>query len=89
MVMVVSRSHVPPRRDLVQRGDIGSTLHLPDILELTFLRKFIEHQAAGVPHNPRLRNLTAFACGLYRTTAFLSCASDRTCGLLNCEPHCM
>ncbi|KAF9011865.1 hypothetical protein BDQ17DRAFT_1396913 [Cyathus striatus] len=29
---------------------------MPDDVELTFLRKFIERQAAGIPHNPRLRN---------------------------------
>jgi hypothetical protein len=28
---------------------------MPDNVELTFLRKFIERQAAGIPHNPRLR----------------------------------
>jgi len=28
---------------------------MPDNIELSFLRKFIERQAAGIPHNPRLR----------------------------------
>ncbi len=29
---------------------------MADDIELTFLRKFIERQASGIPHNPRLRN---------------------------------
>jgi hypothetical protein len=29
---------------------------MPDDIELSFLRKFIERQATGIPHNPRLRN---------------------------------
>ncbi|KAF8884233.1 hypothetical protein CPB84DRAFT_1838058 [Gymnopilus junonius] len=42
---------------LMQKGDIqGPPYTMPDDIELTFLRKFIERQAAGVPHNPRLRN---------------------------------
>jgi hypothetical protein len=42
---------------LMQRGDIkGPPYVMPDNIELTFLRKFIERQAAGIPHNPRLRN---------------------------------
>jgi hypothetical protein len=41
---------------LMQRGDIkGPPYVMPDNVELTFLRKFIERQAARVPHNPRLR----------------------------------
>jgi hypothetical protein len=41
----------------MQRGDIkGPPYVMPDNIELTFLRKFIERQAAGVPHSPRLRN---------------------------------
>ena len=41
---------------LMQRGDIkGPPYIMPDDLELTFLRKFIERQQAGIPHNPRLR----------------------------------
>ncbi|KAJ6612769.1 hypothetical protein B0H10DRAFT_2278244 [Mycena sp. CBHHK59/15] len=32
---------------------------MPDDIELSFLRKFIERQAAGISHNPRLRNSTA------------------------------
>jgi hypothetical protein len=41
---------------LMQRGDIkGPPYIMPDNVELTFLRKFIERQAAGIPHNPRLR----------------------------------
>ena len=42
---------------LMQKGDIqGPPYMMPDDIELTFLRKFIERQAAGIPHNPRLRN---------------------------------
>ncbi|KAF7292877.1 hypothetical protein MIND_01186700 [Mycena indigotica] len=42
---------------LMQKGDIqGPPYTMPDDIELTFLRKFIERQAAGVEHNPRLRN---------------------------------
>jgi len=41
---------------LMQRGDIkGPPYVMPDNIELCFLRKFIERQAAGIPHNPRLR----------------------------------
>ncbi|KAI0730104.1 hypothetical protein C8Q72DRAFT_279900 [Fomitopsis betulina] len=41
---------------LMQKGEIqGPPYVMPDNLELTFLRKFIERQAAGIPHNPRLR----------------------------------
>ena len=41
---------------LMQRGDIkGPPYVMPDNVELTFLRKFIERQAARIPHNPRLR----------------------------------
>ena len=41
---------------LMQKGEIqGPPYLMPDNIELTFLRKFIERQAAGVPHNPRLR----------------------------------
>ncbi|KAJ7704311.1 hypothetical protein B0H17DRAFT_1039231 [Mycena rosella] len=42
---------------LMQKGDIqGPPYAMPDEIELSFLRKFIERQAAGIPHNPRLRN---------------------------------
>ncbi|KAF9445040.1 hypothetical protein P691DRAFT_806222 [Macrolepiota fuliginosa MF-IS2] len=42
---------------LMQKGDIqGPPYTMPDDIELTFLRKFIERQAAGIPHNPRLRS---------------------------------
>lgn len=42
---------------LMQKGDIqGPPYTMPDDIELTFLRKFIERHAAGIPHNPRLRN---------------------------------
>ncbi|KAI0090211.1 hypothetical protein BDY19DRAFT_992433 [Irpex rosettiformis] len=42
---------------LMQKGEIqGPPYVMPDHLELTFLKKFIERQAAGIPHNPRLRN---------------------------------
>ncbi len=41
---------------LMQKGEIqGPPYLMPDNIELTFLRKFIERQAAGIPHNPRLR----------------------------------
>ena len=41
---------------LMQKGEIqGPPYVMPDHLELSFLRKFIERQAAGIPHNPRLR----------------------------------
>jgi hypothetical protein len=41
---------------LMQKGDIpGPPYVMPDDVELPFLRKFIERQAAGIPHNPRLR----------------------------------
>ncbi|KAH8829145.1 hypothetical protein DL96DRAFT_1031181 [Flagelloscypha sp. PMI_526] len=44
---------------LMQRGDIkGTPFTMDDDTELTFLRMFIERQAAGIPHNPRLRNPT-------------------------------
>jgi len=43
---------------LMQKGDIqGPPYLMGDDLELTFLRKFIERQNAGVAHNPRLRNV--------------------------------
>lgn len=42
---------------LMQKGDIqGPPYTMPDDIELTFLRRFIERQAAGIAHNPRLRN---------------------------------
>jgi hypothetical protein len=42
---------------LMQKGEIqGPPYVMPDHVELTFLKKFIERQAANVPHNPRLRN---------------------------------
>ncbi|KAK0224054.1 hypothetical protein IW262DRAFT_871042 [Armillaria fumosa] len=42
---------------LMQKGDIqGPPYVMADDIELTFLRKFIERQASGIPHNPRLRN---------------------------------
>ena len=45
---------------LMQKGDIqGPPYTMSDDMELTFLRKFIERQAAGAPHNPRLRNALA------------------------------
>jgi len=41
---------------LMQKGDItGPPYNMPDDMELTFLRKFVERQNAGIPHNPRLR----------------------------------
>lgn len=42
---------------LMQKGEInGPPYIMPDNVELSFLRKFIERQAAGIPHNPRLRH---------------------------------
>lgn len=42
---------------LMQKGEIqGPPYIMPDDTELTFLRRFIERQAAGIPHNPRLRH---------------------------------
>ncbi|EAU84046.2 hypothetical protein CC1G_06908 [Coprinopsis cinerea okayama7 len=50
---------------LMQKGDIqGPPYVMPDDVELTFLRKFVERQNAGIPHNPRLRN-TPGAAELY------------------------
>ncbi|ETW82752.1 hypothetical protein HETIRDRAFT_316455 [Heterobasidion irregulare TC 32-1] len=41
---------------LMQRGDIkGPPYVMPENVELGFLRKFVERQEAGIPHNPRLR----------------------------------
>jgi len=43
---------------LMQKGDIqGPPYVMPDDIELTFLRKFVERQASGISHNPRLRDL--------------------------------
>ncbi|KAL4071773.1 hypothetical protein J3A83DRAFT_4390323 [Scleroderma citrinum] len=43
---------------LMQKGDIpGPPYVMPDDMELSFLRKFIERHNAGIPHNPRLRHL--------------------------------
>ena len=43
---------------LMQKGDIqGPPYVMPDNIEFSFMRKFIERQAQGVPHNPRLRNV--------------------------------
>ncbi|KAL0946145.1 hypothetical protein HGRIS_012410 [Hohenbuehelia grisea] len=42
---------------LMQKGDIqGPPYVMPEDVELSFLRGFIERHAAGLPHNPRLRN---------------------------------
>lgn len=42
---------------LMQKGDIqGPPYNMPEGIELTFLRKFIERHNAGIPHNPRLRD---------------------------------
>lgn len=41
---------------LMQKGEIqGPPYIMPENIELTFLKKFIERQAANIPHNPRLR----------------------------------
>ncbi|KAG6895013.1 hypothetical protein C0992_003530 [Termitomyces sp. T32_za158] len=42
---------------LMQKGDIhGPPYTMPDDVDIVFLRKFIERQTNGIPHNPRLRN---------------------------------
>lgn len=41
---------------LMQKGEIqGPPYIMPDHLELSFLRKFMERHNAGIPHNPRHR----------------------------------
>ncbi|TDL15692.1 hypothetical protein BD410DRAFT_697669, partial [Rickenella mellea] len=41
---------------LIQKHEIpGPPYIMPDHLEFTFMRKFIERQALGTPHHPRLR----------------------------------
>lgn len=41
---------------LMQKGEIqGPPYIMPEHLELSFLRKFVERQNSGIPHNPRLR----------------------------------
>ncbi|KAL5485601.1 hypothetical protein ACEPAI_6642 [Sanghuangporus weigelae] len=46
---------------LLQKGEItGPPYIMPDNLEFTFMRGFIERQRSGIPHNPRL-------CGLPRS----------------------
>ncbi|KAL5526148.1 hypothetical protein ACEPAG_7486 [Sanghuangporus baumii] len=43
---------------LLQKGEItGPPYIMPDNLEFTFMRGFIERQRSGIPHNPRLRGL--------------------------------
>ncbi|KAL5503732.1 hypothetical protein ACEPAH_7803 [Sanghuangporus vaninii] len=43
---------------LLQKGEItGPPYIMPDNLDFTFMRGFIERQRSGVPHNPRLRGL--------------------------------
>lgn len=43
---------------LMQKGDIqGPPYVMLDHIELAFMRKFIERQQTGVPHNPRLRSI--------------------------------
>lgn len=43
---------------LMQKGDIqGPPYVMPEGVELPFMRGFIARQAAGVPHNPRLRDM--------------------------------
>jgi hypothetical protein len=42
---------------LMQRGNIrGPPFTMAEDIEIPFLRKFVERQAAGIPHNPRLRS---------------------------------
>lgn len=64
---------------LMQRGDIkGPPYVMPDNIELTFLRKFIERQAARIPHNPRLRKalLDSTNRGTNGTTTTAAAADD-------------
>ena len=43
---------------LLQKGEItGPPYVMPDHVEFTFMRGFVERQREGIPHNPRLRNL--------------------------------
>ena len=45
---------------LLQKGDIGGPPYvMPDHLELSFMRGFVERQRNGTAHNPRLRGLPA------------------------------
>lgn len=61
----------------IQKGDIpGPPYTMPDEVELTFLRKFIERQAAGIPHNPRLRNAFMDGDHSYRAVSISSVTSD-------------
>lgn len=61
---------------LMQKGDIqGPPYVMPEDIELTFLRRFIERQASGIPHNPRLRRAVENA-QLLRRTSIDSATSD-------------
>ncbi|THH09288.1 hypothetical protein EW145_g2137 [Phellinidium pouzarii] len=43
---------------LLQKGEItGPPYVMPDHLEFTFMRSFVERQRTNVPHNPRLRGV--------------------------------
>ena len=43
---------------LLQKGDIpGPPYIMPDALEFTFMRGFLDRQRRGIPHNPRIRAL--------------------------------
>jgi hypothetical protein len=47
-------SSAPTSTDFEIQGDItGPPYNMPDDMELTFLRNFVERQNAGIPHNPR------------------------------------
>ncbi|KAJ7210635.1 hypothetical protein B0H12DRAFT_1330010 [Mycena haematopus] len=47
---------------LIEKGSIrGPPYAMPDHIELTFLRKFLQRQANCIPHNPRLRVNTSTA----------------------------
>lgn len=66
---------------LMSKGILnGPPYVLPEDVELTFLRKFIERQAAGIPHNPRLRNRTIKADLIVDPRTGASTPSDTMAG---------
>ena len=55
---------------LIAKSEIrGPPYVMSDEQEFPFLRKFIERQRAGIPHNPRLRNehQPQFSVGVHRS----------------------
>ena len=64
---------------LMQKGEIqGPPYVMPDDIELTFMRKFIERHAAGISHNPRLRNAIADGTYVPREHSLEAFSPDRT-----------